>query len=293
MNGMNNLKHFNQEEVMKKLSMIFGVAAMVLFAACTKEGPANSVRKVVLNASMEATKTLLDESTGAVTWNMTDQIKVVDEDGNTLILPAVDVNGKSAKFEKELEEEEVFGTIKYAFYPASKFTVSDGNITVTPMGSSPYNSLVNQIPSFANVNGGSAVFTNLFGILRMDLKEGTFDEGGRNLKFKVSSPNNVFGSYSLVINGPDYTLSPSACVSSISWGTWEFTGETDYFIVYEGAFKDGKLTFEVTPTFGASLKKSVTSTVEIKRNNLVTLPALTISCMTDMASPDYYLKITK
>lgn len=281
---------------MKKLSMIFGVAAMVLFAACSKEGPANSVRKVVLNASMEeneATKTSLDETTGAVTWKLNDQIKVVDDAGNQLTLKATVVNGKSAKFEGEIPDEQEFGTIKYAFYPASKFTVSGGNITVTPMGSSPYNSLEGQIPSFANVIGGSAVFTNLFGILRMDLRAGTFDETGRNLAFKVSSPNNVFGSYSLEIDGPDYTLSPSACVSNISWETGAFAGVTDYFIVPEGAFKDVKFTFEVTPRFGASLKKSVTSTVEIKRKYLVTLPALTISCMTDMDSPDYYLKITK
>lgn len=266
---------------MKKLSMIFGVAAMVLFAACSKEGPANSVRKVVLNASMEATKTSLNELTGAVTWNNTDQIKVVDEDGNTLILPAVEVNGKSAKFEKELEEGEVFGTIKYAFYPANKFTVSDGNITVTPMGSSPspYESLDNQIPSFANVNGGSAVFTNLFGILRMNLIAGEMDGLGANLNFKVSSTKNedVFGSYSLVINGPDYTLSPSACKQDCSWGGYTFRGGSYYFIVPEGAFDSG-LTFTAKSGPSASV---TSSNVVIERSKLVQLPPLTINSLYD------------
>lgn len=270
---------------MKKLSMIFGVAAMVLFAACSKEGPANSVRKVVLNASMEATKTSLNESTGAVTWNSNDQIKVVDEDGNTLILPAVEVNGKSAKFEKELEEGEVFGTIKYAFYPASKFTVSGGNITVTPMASSPYNSLDNQIPSFANVNGGSAVFTNLFGILRMDLIAGEMDGLGVNLNFKVSSTKMVFGSYSLVITGDSYALTPSACEQDCSWGGYGFSGDTYYFIVPEGAF-DGGLTFTAKSGPSASV---TSSNVVIEKSKLVQLPPLTINSLYD----EWRLWITK
>lgn len=281
-------KHFNQkEEVMKKLSMIFGVAAMVLFTACTKVDPANSVRKVVLNASMEATKTSINETTGAVTWKTTDQIKVVDEEGNTLILPAVEVNGKSAKFEKELEEGEVFGTIKYAFYPASKFTVSDGNITVTPMGSSPspYNSLDDQIPSFANVNGGSAVFTNLFGILRMDLVAGEIDGLGANLNFKVSSTKNVFGSYSLVITGDSYALNPSACEQDCSWGGYGFSGDTYYFIVPEGAF-DGGLTFTAKSGPSASV---TSSNVVIEKSKLVQLPPLTINSLYD----EWRLWITK
>lgn len=265
---------------MKKLSMIFGVAAMVLFAACTKEGPANSVRKVVLNASMEeneATKTSLDETTGAVTWNATDQIKVVDEDGHTLILTAVEVNGKSAKFEKELEEGDVFGTIKYAFYPASKFTVSDGNITVTPMGSSPYNRLDDQIPSFANVNGGSAVFTNLFGILRMHLEEGDLQGFYTNTNFSVSSANEIFGSYSLEITGDSYALSASACKQYCSWGETGFRGGTYYFIVPEGAFDDG-LTFTVGGLYDYMGTASVTSSnVVIERSKLVKLPTLTIN----------------
>ena len=260
--------------------MIFGVAAMVLFTACTKVDPANSVRKVVLNASMEATKTSINETTGAVTWKTTDQIKVVDEDGNTLNLPAVEVNGKSAKFEKELKEGEVFGTIKYAFYPASKFTVSDGNITVTPMGSSPYNSLDDQIPSFANVNGGSAVFTNLFGILRMNLEAGDLQGIWSNINCSVSSPNDVFGSYSLVIDGPDYTLSPLSCVANVSWSeTGFYEGDSDkcYFIVPEGAFDDG-LTFTVKGiSYISSKSASVTShNVKIEKSKLVTLPTLTI-----------------
>lgn len=266
---------------MKKLSMIFGVAAMVLFAACSKEGPANSVRKVVLNASMEATKTSINETTGAVTWNATDQIKVVDEDGNMLILPAVEVNGKSAKFEKELKEGEVFGTIKYAFYPASKFTVSDGNITVTPMGTSPYNSLKDQIPSFANVNGGSATFTNLFGILRMDLVSGDLDGIWSNINCSVSSTKGIFGSYSLVITGDSYTLTPSSsCVANVSWSESGFyEGESDkcYFIVPEDAFEGG-LTFTVKGiSIMSSLSASVTShNVKIEKSKLVTLPTLTI-----------------
>lgn len=256
---------------------------MVLFAACTKEGPANSVRKVVLNASMEATKTSINETTGAVTWKLKDQIKVVDDAGNQLTLEATVVNGKSAKFEKELEEGEVFGTIKYAFYPANKFTVSDGNITVTPMGSSPYNSLDGQIPSFANVNGGSAVFTNLFGILRMDLVSGDLEGICANIDCSVSSENKIFGSYSLEdITGDSYTLSPSSsCVRDFSWYEPSFYAENSmncYFIVPEGAF-DGGLTFTVKGTSymsGADPASVTSHNVMIERSKLVKLPTLTI-----------------
>ena len=268
---------------MKKNLIIAGITAIALLTSCQKENINTTGRTVVLNATMEeidapASKTSIS-NTGAITWNSGDQILAVDKDNNKLIMKATELkeDGKKAVFEGEVPEGQEFGDIKYAFYPASKFTVEDGVVTVTPMGTSPLSNLKNQIPSCANVAGGDAQFKNICGIVEMSIETGDLDDGvgdARRVGFSISAESSVFGSFTFDPENFSLTPAPGANQIELHSSMVEFDGGHYIMILPEYT---GKLTINARDFYNYIFGSINTANLNISKGKYITMPELTIS----------------
>lgn len=273
---------------MKRNLIIAGITAIALLTSCQKENINTTGRTVVLNATMEeidapASKTLIS-NTGVITWNEGDRILAVDKDNNQLIMTATELKegGKKAVFTGEVSEGETFGDIKYAFYPASKFNVAAGVVTVTPMVTSYLTNLTNQIPSCANVAGGDALFKNICGIVEMNIEAGELPQEDygfgeivdySKVGLSISAGSNVFGSFTF--DPEDFSLTPAPGASQIelrsSWS--EFDGDRYIMILPEYT---GKLTIGAN-NFWTSTTTINTKYLDIAAGKYITMPTLTLS----------------
>lgn len=163
---------------MKKITMIFGVAAMVLFAACEKQDIEPATKIITLSASMAQvaadTKTVFGEDGKSIEWVGGEQILVMDKNGVKATLTAT-VPGKTTTITGEVPAGFVETEPYYAFYPADKFgDVSLGSyIKLTiPATQANINGIVNGAnPSYAKVDGAGMVsFQNICSIVKITVK---------------------------------------------------------------------------------------------------------------------------
>ena len=163
---------------MKKITMIFGVVAMVLFAACEKQDIEPATKTISLNASMAQvaadTKTVFGEDGKSIEWVSGDQILVLDKNGLKGTLTAMGA-GKTTTIEGEVPKEFNTSEPYYAFYPADKFgdvTLGDYIMLTIPLTQDNINGIVNGAnPSYAKVEGAGMVsFKNICSIVKMTVK---------------------------------------------------------------------------------------------------------------------------
>lgn len=271
---------------MKTNLIIAGITAIALLTSCQTENINTTGRTVVLNATMEeidapASKTSIS-NTGAITWNLNDEIRAVDKDNNQLIMKATELKegGKKAVFEGEVPEEQEFGDIKYAFYPASKFTVAEnGVVTVTPMGTTPLGNLTNQIPSCANVAGGDAKFKNICGIVEMNIEAGNMEQDEENysnvgLSISAENENNIFGSFTF--DPENFSLEPAPGASQIELhsSVREFEGDRYIMILPEYT---GELRINARGNMGYYSGSISTAELDIAAGKYITMPTLMLS----------------
>lgn len=273
---------------MKRNLIIAGITAIALLTSCQKENINTTGRTVVLNATMEeidapASKTSIN-NTGVITWNESDQILAVDEDNNQLTMKVKELKegGKKAVFEGEVPEGKVFGNIKYAFYPASKFNVAvDGAVTVTPMGTSYLTNLTNQIPSCANVAGGDAQFKNICGIVEMNIRAGVLpqdDDGWEVIDYSkfnlsITAESNVFGSFTF--DPKDFSLTSPTGTNKITLHQSYSGFEGGKYIMILPEYT-GKLTIDAKHIYSYSGSIN-TANLNILKGKYITMPTLTIS----------------
>ena len=190
--------------------------------------------------------------------------------------------GKKAVFEGKVPEGQVFGDIKYAFYPKSEFEVAaDGAVTVTPMGTSPLGNLTNQIPSCANVAGGDAKFKNICGIVEMNIVAGDlldhryddFSYGDINLSIQAID-DDVFGSFTF--DPETFSLKPATgATNNISLGNYYGFDEDKYIMILPEY--PGKLTINANDFYNYIHGSINTANLEIEKGKYITMPTLTIS----------------
>lgn len=167
---------------MKKITMIFGVAAMVLFAACEKQDIEPATKTISLNASMAQvaadTKTVFGEDGKSIEWVGGEKILVLDKNGVKGTLTAKGA-GKTTSIEGEVPAEFVTTDPYYAFYPAEMFGETGtaygvGNtIALTlPDTQANINGIANGAnPSYARVEGeGMVSFKNICTIIKISVK---------------------------------------------------------------------------------------------------------------------------
>lgn len=281
---------------MKRNLIIAGITAIALLTSCQKENINTTGRTVVLNATMEeidapASKTSINNTTGAITWNSGDQILAVDEDNNQLTMEVKELKegGKKAVFEGEVPEGKTFGDIKYAFYPKNKFEVAAGVVTVTPMGTKYLTNLTNQIPSCANVAGGDAQFKNICGIVEMNIEAGDLERDGEDYsKFTLSitAEDDVFGSFTF--DPEDFSLTSPTGTDNITLHQSYSGFEGGKYIMILPEYT-GKLTINAKNPYSSNYSGSInTANLEIKKGKYITMPTLTISF-----NPSYKYDFTK
>ena len=167
---------------MKKITMIFGVVAMVLFAACTKQEAESATKTLTLNATMAQvapdTKTVFGEDGKSIEWVGGEQILVMDKNGVKATLTAT-VPGKTTTITGEVPAGFVETEPYYAFYPAEMFgekgsSYGVGNtIELTlPATQTNFNGIANGAnPSYARVAGeGMVSFKNICTIIKISVK---------------------------------------------------------------------------------------------------------------------------
>lgn len=157
---------------MKRTISVICAAALVMFAACQKEG--TTLSKVALTATLEqqvdngATKTALN-STNNVIWSLGDQIKVHTTDGLETLTLTEGQGTTAGKFSPTTGDNP-----DYAIYPASTCTSLEGStFTFTLPATQTY--AENSFGPGANVavaaiSGGNMAFKNVCGVLKLQLK---------------------------------------------------------------------------------------------------------------------------
>ena len=166
---------------MKKITMILGVAAMVLFAACQKQDIEPATKTITLNASMAQvaadSKTVFGEDGKSIEWVGGEQILVLDKNGVKATLTAT-VPGKTTTITGEVPAEFVETEPYYAFYPAEMFGEKDtygmdNFIELTfPDTQANINGIADGAnPSYARVEGeGMVSFKNICTIIKISVK---------------------------------------------------------------------------------------------------------------------------
>lgn len=167
---------------MKKITMIFGVVAMVLFAACEKQDIEPATKIITLSASMAQvaadTKTVFGEDGKSIEWVGGEQILVLDKNGVKGTLTAKG-SGKTTTIEGEVPAGFVTSEPYYAFYPANLFgdtgsAYGVGNTIELTLPNTQAN--INGIadganPSYARVVGeGMVSFKNICTIIKISVK---------------------------------------------------------------------------------------------------------------------------
>lgn len=182
--------------------MIFGVVAMVLFAACEKQDIEPATKTISLNASMAQvaadTKTVFGGDGKSIEWFGGEQILVMDKNGVKATLTAT-VPGKTTTITGEVPDDFVETEPYYAFYPADKFGEVDlRNYTIKltiPATQASINGLENGAnPSYAKVEGAGMVsFKNICSIVKITAKAG--DTGKELQKIRLYGVSYTGGLY--------------------------------------------------------------------------------------------------
>lgn len=197
--------------IMKKSYIVF-VAALVAFAACSKEQVLEQAADgVLLTATVEqqedaTTKTSLSGGTNVV-WTKGDQIIVSTTSGNYDFTLVGEGGTSSGSFSSAAAE----GTPQYAIYPASSFSSISGN-TITFSVPAEQTYAANSFGNGANIavaliSGSSIPFKNIGGSLKLQLKSNTAKVG----KIVVTDPNNwLSGTFTVDVTGSAPSASYSA-----------------------------------------------------------------------------------
>ena len=287
---------------MKRLSIMFMAALVVLAMSCKKNGNDDLEQGPGFRASLEKQsdngKTHLENGTD-VKWDANDAILVVNAVGNPKQFTTDGVITEGyADFQSDATESFYKSPYK-AYYPSSLYDATTGMVTLPPTQTYMAGSFAPTMnPMAAKAMDNTLEFKNICGMLALQLKGDNITVS--SIRITSKGGENLWGSGELTMEGTDNSMEPTLgtlsggsnvlslnCNNAVTLNT--ATASTFYFVLPHNSLSGGFDVF-LTDSNGKVWKRSASTNTEIHRNKIRMMPEQSV-VVDDPIVPDMALTI--